>query len=313
MQYPKVYILVLNWNGWADTIECLESLLKLSYPDYQLIVVDNGSTDDSMAKISAWAAIRGLGDRLRIIETKQNLGYAGGNNAGLRYCLQQDDFGYVWVLNNDTVVDPRALTELVNRMREKPGAGLGGSMVLQYEERMKIAAVGGGFYDKWFAQATHPGAGKLYDPNNIERYLKYENKISYIEGASTLIARDFLRDVGLMNEEYFLFFEEIDWAARARGRYTLAIAPKSLVFHKGAASVKKKEAEEGDKKKRYSLVFDQYNTRNRLLFTLKYYPYALPVVYLSILGYLIDRLLHGAWRNVWTIIKAAGLPIKRKE
>ncbi|OGB89974.1 hypothetical protein A2625_00200 [candidate division WOR-1 bacterium RIFCSPHIGHO2_01_FULL_53_15] len=292
-KYPKVYIIVLNWNGWRDTIECLESVLKLSYQNFSVVIVDNGSTDGSAAKIKEWIAKQGRQDTLVFIETGKNLGYAGGNNAGLRYALDRGDLEYAWVLNNDTVVDPDALAQLVKRIEEKPGAGFCGSLVLYYNDRGRVSAVGGGFYDKWLGQAVHPGAAKPHEPDKIEKYIGFESKINYIEGASTLVSRGFLHDIGLMSEDYFLFFEEIDWATRARGKYSLAIAPKSLVYHKGGASVKSNR------------IFDHYNTRNRILFTRKYYPYALPTVLLSVLGYCLDRAIHGEWENARIIVKAA--------
>ncbi|MFH1386214.1 MAG: glycosyltransferase family 2 protein [bacterium] len=297
---PKVYIVILNWNGWQDTLECLESLQKLNYHNFQVIIVDNGSTDDSIAKISAWIAGK---NSCVLLETKANLGYAAGNNVGLRYALDRNDFGYVWILNNDTVVDPEALTQQVRRLQEKPKAGMCGSIILSYNDPTIVAAVGGGLYDRWLGQAVHPGSGKTYDPNKTNQYLKQEKKLGYIEGASTLVSREFLQEVGLMNEDYFLFFEEVDWAVRARKRFTLAIAPKSLVYHKGGASVKKKEKENKIKShKRFGALFDYYNTRNRLLFTYKYYPYALPIVFLSVLGYCLDHALYGAWGGIWIIV-----------
>ncbi|MFA6170385.1 MAG: glycosyltransferase family 2 protein [Candidatus Margulisiibacteriota bacterium] len=299
MAKETVAIIVLNWNGWQDTIECLASLKSIHYEDCRVIVVDNGSTDGSVGKIKNWLDNNNFAKRPVIIETHKNLGYAAGNNAGLRYALNEG-FDYYWILNNDTVVDPEALKELVMRMKEKPGAGICGSMILYYHEPEKIAAIGGGFYDKWLGQAVHPGADRLFDPHKIDQYIKQERKINYIEGASTLVSRDFLTKIGLMNEEYFLFFEEIDWATRARGKFALAIAPKSLVYHKCSASVKKKE-KEAAKGGGFSPLFDYYNTRNRLLFSSKYYPYTLPTVYLSILGYIIDKLRVGAWKNAGII------------
>jgi len=295
--WPKVYILVLNWNGWRDTIECLESLLKLEYPNYQIVIIDNGSTDESVSQLSLWKERH---PEVVLLETGNNLGYAGGNNFGLRYVLEKGDFDYVWILNNDTVVETKALFYLVQRMQEEPKAGICGSAVLHYERRDVIWALGG-IYDKWFAQAFHLMGDQKYDPDYLEKNLtKIEKKMSYVVGASVLVSRKFLEEVGLMAEDYFLFFEEIDWATRARRKFSLILAPRSVVYHKGGASLKRRE---GKQNGRFSLVFDQYTTRNRLRFTLKFYPYLLPILYLSILGYIIDRIRCGAWENVAVIWK----------
>jgi GT2 family glycosyltransferase len=298
---PKVYIVVLNWNGWQDTIECLESLLKLNYPNFQVVIVDNGSTDESIAKIGAWIAGK---NSCVLLETKANLGYAAGNNVGLRWVIDRADFGYVWLLNNDTVVHPDALRHLVRRMQEKPGAGICGSAVLQYHDRGKIASLGE-VYDRWQAQGYQLEANKPYDPGKIEQYRKLERKIDYVVGAAMFVSCEFLRDIGLLCEEYFLYFEEIDWATRARGRYSLALAPESIVYHKISESTKRQDEQTGQVGKRVSLVFDRYITKNRLLFTAKFFPYALPTVYLSILTYVIDRARVGAWENAWLIARIA--------
>ncbi|MFH1386213.1 MAG: glycosyltransferase family 2 protein [bacterium] len=297
----KVYIIVLNWNGWQDTIECLASLLKLNYPNFQIIIVDNGSTDDSVTRIKAWIAGK---NSCVLLEAKENLGFAAGNNVGLRYALDRNDFGYAWLLNNDTVVEPDALRYLVRRMREKPGAGICGSAVLKYHDRGTIASLGE-VYDRWQAQGYQLEANKPYDPGKIEQYRKLEKKIDYIVGAAMLVSRDFLRDIGLLSEDYFLYFEEIDWATRACGKYSLALAPESIVYHKISESTKRQDDQNGKKEKRFSLVFDRYITKNRLLFTRKYFPYALPTVYISILTYIIDRVRVGAWENAWLIASIA--------
>ncbi|MFA6431255.1 MAG: glycosyltransferase family 2 protein [Candidatus Margulisiibacteriota bacterium] len=296
----KVAVIVLNWNGWQDTIACLDSIYKINYPNYQVIVVDNGSTDGSVEKIRNWAEKNAL-SQLKIIELKKNLGYGAGNNFGLRYALE-NGFAYAWLLNNDIIVDREALIELVKRIQEKPSAGICGSTILHYDQPNKTCSIGG-TYDKWIAQGGGVEQDKLFDIKRIERYQKMERKIKYIQGASVLVSRKFLMDVGLISEEYFLFFEEIDWITRAKGRYSLAYAPKSIVYHKGSASIKRKEKDEGHSGHYFSYLGDLYTTRNRLLFTTKYYPYALPFVYLSILGYILDRIRVGAWANVGIMSK----------
>lgn len=293
---PPVAIVIVNWNGWPDTIECLASLQKLNYPDFKVFVADNGLTDGSPARIRERRFAR-----VEVIETGQNLGFAGGNNAGLRQALE-GNFQYFWLLNNDTTVDPDALRYLVERLREKSGAGICGSTILYYDRPSKIWAQGGR-YNRWYAEGRHLGINQTFEPRRLADYQKLERQLDYVVGASMLVSRPFLNDIGLMSEEYFIFFEEIDWSCRSRGRYSLAYAPASLVYHKVGSSIDRKA---GGKQPRYNLVADQYGTRNRLKFTLKYFPYALPVLYLSVLGYILDRAAHGAWANNGVIIREFG-------
>jgi GT2 family glycosyltransferase len=335
MDQSRVSIIILNWNGWKDTIECLESVFRLDYPDFQVVLVDNGSTDDSINKIKDWAAgkllaetdsqdqrIRalvfppvakpaamaeaekaGANDRLLHLVAKDNRGFAAGNNIGLRFIQTRKDYTYVWLLNNDTVIDPASLKNLVKRMKETPQAGIGGSAILHYHDPSRIWAMGGG-YDRWFAQGSHLEANKLFDYQHTEKYFNIGRKLGYVVGASMLISRPFLEQVGLLCEDYFIFFEELDWAVRGRRRnFGMTIAPASLVYHKGGASIKRKEGEASARTARFSLMFDHYLTKNRLLFTLKFYPYALPMVYLSVLGYMLDRVRLNEWDNVKTIFQ----------
>jgi GT2 family glycosyltransferase len=284
----KVAIVIVNWNGWRDTVECLESLRHLVYPDYRVIVIDNGSTDASVERLKPLA-----GGQIELIETGRNLGFAGGNNVGLRRALQEPAVEYFWLLNNDTVVDPDALARLVERLKEKSGAGICGSTVVNYRERDRVEAWGGAFYDKWLAVARHLGQGKpLAAPIDVA---KVERRLGYILGASLLVSRAFLREIGLLAEEYFIYCEEIDWAARARGRYTLAYAPKSIVYHKGGSSV----GSAGSGFAKY------YEMRNRLLVTRKNFPYAYPTVYLGVVVEMIGMFLRGERAGaqvVWAVL-----------
>jgi GT2 family glycosyltransferase len=330
-----VYVLVVNWNGWVDTIECLESVFRLDYPDYRVIVCDNGSTDESLSRIVDWAeghsvssaaagrtphynltsppvekplsytiydrhqAEKGgnntLDPNLILIQTGDNLGFAGGNNVGLRYALARGDFEHVWLLNNDTLVDPESLIALVTRMSDKPSAGMCGSTLAVYDKPDCIQARGGGWYCKWIGLPWH--LGQLEKTSSQPRTDHVEKWMNYVVGASMLVSRDFLADVGLMCEDYFLYFEEIDWATRAKGRFTVAYAPDSLVFHKIGRSIGT-----SSKPLKKSAVCDYYAIRNRLLFTRRYHSVALPTIVASLLAASLVRLLTGQFRRARMIL-----------
>lgn len=301
-----VYIVIVNWNNWKDTIECLESLLLLEYPDFRIVVCDNGSRDESIIKLSEWgertfsfgsaswqqldrteAVAGGYRDAMyTLITIGANLGFGGGTNVGLRYALSRRNVSYCWLLNNDTVVEASALTKMVERMAEKSDAGMCGSTLREYGNRAKIQALGGAIYYKWLGIAWHIGrtivGSTLPDPAWVEK------KMNYVVGASLLVRSTYLMDVGLLAEDYFLYFEEIDWVYRGRGRYSLAYAPESIVYHKLGASVGT-----ATNVRRKSWRCDYYTLRNRLVFTRRYCSTALPVVYLGLIGEMFVRLLFG--------------------
>jgi hypothetical protein len=351
--YPKVYIIILNYNGWADTIECLESVLRNDYPNYQVIVVDNNSPNNSMEYIKAWAegkldvwvkqdhplrhlsfppvkkpvpyvfytrkeAEKGGNSDLEnkltknisseiatsyplvFIQTGENLGFAGGNNVGIRYVLAKNDFEYIWFLNNDTVIERDALSKLVQKFEkyEKLGKkiGIAGSKLLYYDNPKLIQGIGG-IYNKWFAVAKHLGVFEedrgQYDNEDVL------DKIDYIIGASMLVSKDFIKEVGLMCEDYFLYFEEMDWTIRGKKKgYQLAYCWKSKVYHKEGGSIG--SSLKGERK---SEIADYYGLRNRIVFTKKFYPKYLWSVYLGFIVVIWNRIRRAQWKHLVNSLK----------
>ncbi len=310
----RVYIIIVNWNGWQDTIECLESLLHLDYNDFRIVVCDNDSSDDSLLKIKSWAERRNVRyvDYLRaeaeaagslpaeclltLIRNNDNLGFAGGNNVGLRYAMVRDDSDYCWLLNNDTVVEPDALTYLVNRMQQQPAIGICGSTILLYHNHKRIQALGGGHYFSWIGLPWHYGRFTRW--GGEVNHQRAEACMNYVEGASMLVSRQFLNEVGLLSEDYFLYFEEADWAIRAGRRFQLGYAPKSIIYHKVGSSIGTSSNPAA-----MSYTSDYFNIRNRLLFTRRFYPVALPTVWLVVVGALLLRLCLGKWDRAAMIFR----------
>ena len=323
----KCYILILNWNGWQNTIECLESVFRLQHPDFQVVVCDNDSANGSLDYIAQWAegrlavdasaVNRGLAHlvippvnkplpfvvydrkqaengggmdadqgKLIFIQNGDNLGFAGGNNVGLRYIIRRGDYSHVWLLNNDTLVDPGALGAMVRRVAEKMEYGICGSTLMHYHDPGQIQALGGATYSRLLARpqlfAPALAAGETLAPEDVER------RIDYVHGASMLVTRSWIENAGLMSEDYFLYFEELDWIRMAKGKFMIAYAESSVVYHKSGESI----GTSSDIKNR-SYVCDYYFTRNRLLFTRKYYPLFTPVVCLVLLSDLFRRILRG--------------------
>ena len=317
---PRIYVIIVNWNGSADTIACLESLIEQEYENFRIVVCDNNSNDGSIERISEWAAttlpllwpgrrlLRMYGSdvsasgqldgqidaQLILINNSRNLGYAGGNNVGLAFALAQGDMDFAWLLNNDTVVDVSCLALLVEKI-QKTGAAICGSTLLDYRHR-NIVQARGARYNKWFARTHSMGySGNFSDPVDEDAYAE---KMDYLIGASMLVSTTFLRDVGLMSEQYFLYFEELDWIVRAGRRHFFAYASRSVVYHRGGAST----GATFDKK---SLVGEYYGTRARILFTRKFYPYLLPTVLIAIIASMINQALRGRCAIARTILLAA--------
>jgi GT2 family glycosyltransferase len=287
---PKVFIILVNWNGWQDTIECLQSLEVLDYPNREVVVVDNGSTDQSVQKI------RTEHPDVTLIESKENRGFAGGNNLGINYAVVKDA-DYCWLLNNDTVVEKGALFALVDRIERDPAIGICGSKLVYYHQRDTIQALAGGTYNKWLGVSIKIG-GQVSADSEIEP-AEVEEQLDFIIGASMLVSREFIREVGLLNEEYFLYYEEIDWATRAEGKFKLGFAPESIVYHKEGASIGGRQNQPAEKSRKS----DYYQLKNRLKFTATFYPLYLPVVYGTVILAIFNRILRGQWNRIPMIIK----------
>ncbi len=244
---------VLNWNGWRDTLACVHSLLRAEPAPGRIVVCDNGSADDSLPQLdAALRAAVGAGlqrtdragvdtadaeaARIWLVANGANLGYAGGNNVGLRLALRDPGCRFVWILNNDTEVAPDALAQALAHLLARPEIGLCGSTLVYAHDRQTVQACGGSAYTRLTGRTRHLGAlGRLTDvpadPSDVEA------QMACVVGAAMLVRREWLEAVGPMAEDYFLFFEEIDWAACVAGRFRLGWAPRSIVFHKEGASI----------------------------------------------------------------------------
>ena len=248
-----VYLIILNWNGWQETIECVESCLKLTYSNFHILVVDNGSTDESES------ILRGRFPDIEFIQTGENLGFAGGNNVGIKHALENGAF-YVWLLNNDTLVNPEALSKLVKVADESEKTAIVGSKIYFYDEPQKIWFAGG-FWRKNKLFASHRGDGEI-------DFGQYDEvcEVDFITGCSLLIKSSVIKEVGLMNERYFLYWEDIDWNATVfnRGGKILYV-PSSLVWHKISGSIKIHSPLQFRYYIRNTLFFFQKHERGRLV------------------------------------------------
>ena len=216
---PKVFIVLVNWNGWHHTRNCLRSLKNLDYPDYRIIVVDNGSTDDSVQSLSR------LKCDFTLLTTKKNLGFAGGSNVGIRHA-QSCGSEYVWLLNNDTEVYTNALSAMVTLAESDPTIGAVGSILLEHTCENKVQVWGGGRVNLWSGLARQHSGRVAAD------------EVHYLVGASLLVKCAALENTGLLDEDFFLYWEDADFCFRLRAYgWKLAVAEDSLVRHRGNASL----------------------------------------------------------------------------
>jgi len=269
----KVHVIVLNWNGWADTSSCLSSLEHLNYEHYQVIVVDNGSTDDSASRL------RRQFPALELIETGKNLGFAGGCNVGIRQALGQGA-DFIWLLNNDTTVDPGALQALVDKARENQRIGAVGSVIYFMDEPQRIQAWGGGYINLWLGRSEH--------------FLKRisDRQIQFLTGASLLLSRPALQAVGMLDEGFFMYWEDADFCFRLRrAGLQLAVAGRSIVWHKGSTTLGKG-----------SVSSYQYFNASAARFFRKHAPVPVFSFWVGFTLRLAKRILMGDWertRAVW--------------
>jgi GT2 family glycosyltransferase len=261
MKNTRVAIIILNWNGKEDTAECLESIGRISYPDTVTIVVDNGSTDGSVAYLSdryPWAVM---------VVNHENLGYAEGNNVGIRHAREHFRPGYFLVLNNDTVVDEGFLGALVEVAASDETVGLVGPKILYYHQPGTINSAGARMI--WHL-GVHKNIGIGEQDNKQYDTIR---EVDNIHGCAFLVKSEVIEKIGVLDKRFFLLLEETDFCLRARkAGFTIKYTPRSVIYHKEGIS---------GKKHTYSGVY--YSHRNRMLLVKKNYSrpskitYALPL------------------------------------
>jgi GT2 family glycosyltransferase len=222
---PKIGIIVLNWNGAADTTECLDSLASVTYADFDIILVDNGSEGDDVRVLR-----ERFGDSVQIVETGRNLGFAGGANVGIRQALSRDA-EYVLLLNNDAVVDPAFLENMVQAAESLPNGGAFCPKICHYD-RQRVIHSTGGRVNAWTGLARQVGRDAP-DNGRLDR----AGERDYADGACMLMRRSALLKVGLLDEEYFAYWEETDWCDRAKeAGFKSYYVPSARIWHRGAGS-----------------------------------------------------------------------------
>lgn len=302
---PRVSIIILNWNGWKDTIECLESLYQITYSNFDVVVIDNDSQDDSIEKIRNYAngqikienkffiydisnkPIKILefksdealitkkmnfdkipqNRKLIVIKNEKNDGFAIGNNLGIQYALKECDPDYILLLNNDTVVSRTFLSKLVDTAEASNEVGIVGPKICYYTDPEKIQTIGVNI-NFWTGETIAFGHKKIDD----DIYFTSDTICAdYVYGACLLIKVKVIQIIGLLDPIYFLYSEETDWCLRAKKfGYKSVCCLTSKIWHKSQAS--------SSKKLKFSVY---YPIRNRIILLRKYSPKILLIISLN--------------------------------
>ncbi|MFH6997901.1 hypothetical protein ACHRVZ_08205 [Flavobacterium sp. FlaQc-57] len=330
----KVYIVLLNYNESHDSIECLESVLKLEYSNYQIIVIDNSETLQHFNDLQSWAKGDAISietqfknlvyplekkplsflsssekdfllgskeEKIVFVKADQNKGFAAGNNLALRYILSLGESdSYIWLLNNDTVVEKNVLANIISEIDKEGNLNtdiIYGTALLEYDNPTKVQSLGG-LYHSRIGLTTHLGEGVLID-EAILNFDKIVANVSYPIGASIIVKHADLESIGLLSEDYFLFYEEIDWVSRAKQKGgNVKILPVFGIYHKQGNSTKSKI------NKQKSEFIDLVSMNSRITFAKKYNRNNLGFIYLSILTLTIGkRIWQGNFKIIPKILK----------
>ncbi len=263
----KLFIVIVNWNGVTDTLTCLESLSRANWRGIEgtVVLVDNGSTDDSLKKLAKW---KSSAFSLHIIKKAQNLGFAGGNNVGISYAMNKNP-DYIVLLNNDTIVDREIFIHFVNAAQRNPKAGILSPKIYFakgyefHKDRYANNQLGkvlwsvGGNIDWNNVYAPNRGVDEV-DTGQYDK----TRPVDFATGACMLVRPEVFAEIGMFDEKYFLYLEDVDLCMRAKKKdYKVVYTPEPVVWHK----VSQSSAIGGG-------LNDYYTTRNRLLFARRYAP-----------------------------------------
>lgn len=217
--HPRVGIVILNWNQADDTLACLKSLESLDYPNYEIVLVDNGSVDGSPDMIAEQFPA------VPMIRNPENLGFAGGNNVGIHRLIERG-CDYILLLNNDTEVDPAMIQTLVDVGETDPRIGVLGPKIYYFKHANVIWSAGGRINK--YGEASHIRIDEL-DSGAQES----PNDVDYVTGCAILVKREVIQAIGALDGRFFIYFEESEWCTRARhAGFRVVYVPQARMWHK---------------------------------------------------------------------------------
>ena len=311
-----VYIVLINYNGWEHTIECVESIINNNYKNFKIIIVDNNSNlglelekifcerfSNEIEKVCVEnEEILNIktDKKFILIKNSSNNGFAAGCNCAFNYIRYQNNYKYIWLLGNDNVIHEEALNNLIKYMEKSENMGLCGSISLRYNQRNIIQCGGLGIYYPKEAYSRH-----LLDGENIENISKFNfDKIIknnafylYVYGNSMFFSKDFFRLLNDIPEIYFIYFEELEIMQQLKSlNMNFGVVTNSYIYHKEGSST-------GANSKKISYLAEYYYTRNRILFTKKYFKSYLPLLYLTFIREIITKIKNKQFKRILMILK----------
>lgn len=279
----KVSIVILNYNGKNDTLACLDSITKLNRQNFDLdvIVVDNASSDNSVV------SIKKAYPQVTVLKNFENLGFAEGNNIGIRFSLKRNA-DFIFILNNDTVLDKNCIQELLNASEKEKTGGIFGPKIYFsagnefHKGRYKSKDLGKVI---WFAGGNIDWANVLASHRGVDQVDEHQydsiSKTSFITGCAMFVRKEVFENIGLFDAKLYLYYEDVDFSKKAYKKgFDLFFVPKAIVWHKNAESA----GGPGSDLQSY------YLTRNRMLIGMRYAPWKTK---LALLREALNLLMHG--------------------
>lgn len=302
----NVTVVLVNWNGWRDTINCVESLNEsYSFDGFlKIVIVDNNSSDSSLERLSGYFVGKNPTDTCSnknfngqfgeakferfdfnhervssviLVDAKDNFGYAGGINIGCRLSETLWNSDFFWLLNNDCLVAPDALLIMLTKMQDNLETLVCGCTVLDYDNPDRVQSYGGSWYSMRTGRGWSIGLNEIYNPHFKDT--EAEDLINYVSGAAMLIRALTLNSIGYLSEDYFLYNEEIDLSLSLSSRKNLGVSVRAKVYHKVGSSI---GTDKGDRIGSQLATF--FQARSKLIFASKHVPHYLPLVWLTLLA-----------------------------
>jgi len=288
LQPSQTAVILVNYRTPSLTLGCLEALATLDSPPGRIIVVDNGSPDGSARDLAGAVAGRLWPVKPEIAALESNFGFAAGNNTALRLLAQDPSIRAYWLLNTDTIPAPDSLERLCGRLNLPDSPGACGSVLLQPGDPSLIQCAGGGAFNRLTGTSHFILEGRRLDEGVSGQ--DAELKLDYLCAASMLVRRETVEAVGLLDEDYFLYGEDVAWCLRMRrAGFVLGVAADSLVVHLEGGTTGAKSRGKGGSPPRPEMV-DYLSLRNRVRIAARFHPLLLPVVAASFMGVMLKRI-----------------------